>query len=232
MRKSSAVPALTSPGRGAQVGEVPGSRRLTPAILRAQWKVNVHTVVGLGETDARPGGPVSSPLRERQVFSYLSASTPNRAPACPARRPLSLRRWRRVQLARHLVTVGATGRGSSASTTLVPSPGWGAGRSHRSGRPGRHRLCHRRVPGAGRRPGCTRPYGSYRPAEPFRDYPFHPGASPTWTISAGSWLWARSSAEHRRGGPDLRIVVAMKAVPDLVEEIELTADGPTSTAST
>ena len=25
--------------------------------------------------------------------------------------------------------------------------------------------------------GCTRPYGSYRPGEPFRDYPFAPAPS-------------------------------------------------------
>ena len=29
-------------------------------------------------------------------------------------------------------------------------------------------------PGAGGEPGCTRPYGSYRPSEPFRDFPFLP----------------------------------------------------------
>jgi biotin synthase len=31
-------------------------------------------------------------------------------------------------------------------------------------------------PGEKGQPGCTRPYGSYRPAEPFRDYPFPPTA--------------------------------------------------------
>ena len=31
-------------------------------------------------------------------------------------------------------------------------------------------------PGVGGEPGCTRPYGSYRPTEPFRDYPFAPAA--------------------------------------------------------
>jgi biotin synthase len=29
-------------------------------------------------------------------------------------------------------------------------------------------------PGENREPGCTRPYGSYRPSEPFRDFPFAP----------------------------------------------------------
>ena len=32
-------------------------------------------------------------------------------------------------------------------------------------------------PGENGEPGCTRPYGSYRPTEPFRDYPFVPAAN-------------------------------------------------------
>ena len=31
-------------------------------------------------------------------------------------------------------------------------------------------------PGEKGEPGCTRPYGSYRPSEPIRDYPFQPNA--------------------------------------------------------
>ncbi len=31
-------------------------------------------------------------------------------------------------------------------------------------------------PGAGGEPGCTRPMGSWRPAEPPRDYPWRPEA--------------------------------------------------------
>ena len=31
-------------------------------------------------------------------------------------------------------------------------------------------------PGEKGEPGCTRPYGSYRPTEPFFDYPFLPEA--------------------------------------------------------
>ncbi len=29
-------------------------------------------------------------------------------------------------------------------------------------------------PGENGEPGCTRPYGSYRPSEPYRDFPFQP----------------------------------------------------------
>ncbi|MDR7617886.1 MAG: hypothetical protein QN192_11525, partial [Armatimonadota bacterium] len=39
-------------------------------------------------------------------------------------------------------------------------------------------------PGADGRPGCTRPYGSYRPSEPFRDYPFVPTGEDLQVIRA------------------------------------------------
>jgi biotin synthase-related radical SAM superfamily protein len=31
-------------------------------------------------------------------------------------------------------------------------------------------------PGEQGEPGCTRPYGSYRPSEPHRDFPFRPAS--------------------------------------------------------
>ena len=39
-------------------------------------------------------------------------------------------------------------------------------------------------PGENGEPGCTRPYGSYRPSEPFRDYPFLPTADDLRDIRA------------------------------------------------
>jgi len=43
-------------------------------------------------------------------------------------------------------------------------------------------------PGEKGESGCTRPYGSYRPAEPFRDYPFVPTASDLKEIRQQLWL--------------------------------------------
>jgi biotin synthase len=39
-------------------------------------------------------------------------------------------------------------------------------------------------PGEEGEPGCTRPYGSYRPSEPFRDFPFEPEADDLGQIRA------------------------------------------------
>jgi lipoyl synthase len=50
-------------------------------------------------------------------------------------------------------------------------------------------------PGSKGEPGCTRPYGSYRPSEPTRDYPFLPDDDDMSDISAQLDLGAlRSSA--------------------------------------
>ena len=78
-------------------------------------------------------------------------------------------------------------------------------------------------PGAGGEPGCTRPYGSYRPSEPIRDFPFLPDADDLAGIRSD--LALRLTLEHLRRGPAMRIVVPIKQVPDLVEELELNDDG-------
>jgi biotin synthase len=86
-----------------------------------------------------------------------------------------LRRWRRIQLAKHLIeTEGVTaerfafdGDGNLAVIDADPEV---VERSIESGIPFMTNGC----PGAGGEPGCTRPYGSYRPSEPFRDFPFLP----------------------------------------------------------
>ena len=66
------------------------------------WKVNVHTLVGLGESD-RDLVSLFVALRDRQIFSYLFCFNPEPGSRMAAHPQPSLRRWRRVQLARHLV---------------------------------------------------------------------------------------------------------------------------------
>ncbi len=141
------------------------------------WKVNAHIVVGLGETDAdllallvalrdRRGPPVPVLLQPgaghadgRPPETLAAALAPGPAGAAPDRDrglrpgPFRLRLRRGVG----------------------PCPGHTSGPGGRRGR--RPRVHDRRVPGGKGEPGCTRPFGSYRPAEPFRDYPFAPEAS-------------------------------------------------------
>ncbi len=139
------------------------------------WKVNCHTLVGLGESD-RDLVEIFSRLRDQEIFSYLFSFNPEPdsrlgdAPKAP------LRRWRRIQLVKHLVETEGYGiddfrfedDGSLALLSSVPETT--VERVIGSGRPFVTDGC----PSSGGEPGCTRPYGSYRPSEPFRDFPFDP----------------------------------------------------------
>ena len=138
------------------------------------WKVNCHTLVGLGETD-RDLVDIFTRLRDRQIFSYLFCFNPEPDSRLADHPKSPLRRWRRIQLAKHLIeTEGFTAgqfdfdadgnlAGLDGDVTVVEQ-------SIDSGIPFMTNGC----PGAGGEPGCTRPYGSYRPSEPFRDFPFLP----------------------------------------------------------
>jgi biotin synthase len=138
------------------------------------WKVNVHTLVGLGETD-HDLVELFSRLCDRQIFPYLLSFNPEPDSRMAADPKAPLGRWRRIQLAKYLVETeglrtpdfefddaGAivTYRGSREIVQAAV----------RSGLPFMTNGC----PGPRGEPGCTRPYGSYRPSEPFRDFPFVP----------------------------------------------------------
>jgi biotin synthase-related radical SAM superfamily protein len=138
------------------------------------WKVNCHVLVGLGETDADLVD-LFFRLREQEVFSYLFCFNPEpdsrlgQAPKSP------LTRWRRVQLVKHLIETGELSRGDLRfaddgslvrvrARTVDLDAVIGAGAAFMTNG----------CPGESGEPGCTRPYGSYRPSEPFRDFPFRP----------------------------------------------------------
>jgi biotin synthase len=141
------------------------------------WKVNVHTLVGLGETD-RDLIELFTALRDREILSYLFCFNPEPGSRMADQPKSPLARWRRVQLAKHLVeTEGyhpgrfdfdddgglARLRADRAAVEAVVSQGVA--------------FMTNGCPGENGEPGCTRPYGSYRPAESFRDYPFLPSAA-------------------------------------------------------
>jgi biotin synthase len=141
------------------------------------WKVNVHTVVGLGETDTDLLALFVA-LRDRQIFSYLFCFNPEPGTRMAAQPKPSLRRWRRVQLARQLIETEGYGLEQFGFDCH-------GGLAHvRAGRPALETVVAdgtafmtNGCPGGEGEPGCTRPFGSYRPGEPFRDYPFAPEAS-------------------------------------------------------
>jgi biotin synthase len=138
------------------------------------WKVNVHTLVGLGETD-RDLVDIFCRMRDAQIFSYLFCFNPEPDSRMGEHPKSELRRWRRIQLAKHLVETDgfvAAQFDFDADDNLAALDGDAAvvERSIESGIPFMTNGC----PGAGGEPGCTRPYGSYRPSEPIRDFPFVP----------------------------------------------------------
>jgi biotin synthase len=141
------------------------------------WKVNCHTLVGLGETD-EDLVDLFVRLRDRQIFSYLFCFNPEPDSRMGAHPKSPLRRWRRIQLAKHLIESSGFARDQftfDAGGNLAALDGDPTTIEHSvdSGVPFMTNGC----PGAGGEPGCTRPYGSYRPSEPFRDFPFLPEAA-------------------------------------------------------
>ncbi len=142
--------------------------------LFGPWKVNCHTLVGLGETD-RDLMAIFVRLCEREIFPYLFCFNPEPDSRLAHHPKASLRRWRRIQLLKYLVEREGVGwedvsfdaAGDLAALAIDRRR---VDRVVATGEPFMTNGC----PGEGGEPGCTRPYGSYRPSEPFRDFPFLP----------------------------------------------------------
>jgi biotin synthase-related radical SAM superfamily protein len=138
------------------------------------WKVNCHTLVGLGEADADLVD-LFVRLRDQQVFSYLFCFNPEPDSRLGERPKSELRRWRRIQLLKHLIETEGLEAADlrfdadgavvaiTADISRVQSVVDAGVAFETNG-----------CPGESGEPGCTRPYGSYRPSEPFRDFPFAP----------------------------------------------------------
>jgi biotin synthase len=148
------------------------------------WKVNVHTLVGLGEAD-QDLIRIFVALRDKEIFSYLFCFNPEPDSRMAAHPKSPLVRWRRLQLAKHLIETEAYGLDQFGFDA-------GGGLVHlRADRAAVEAVVGQGVafmtngcPGEKGEPGCTRPYGSYRPSEPFRDYPFVPAAGDLRDIRA------------------------------------------------
>jgi biotin synthase len=138
------------------------------------WKVNCHTLVGLGENDADLMG-IFTRLLDRQIFSYLFCFNPEPDSRMGALPKTPLQRWRRIQLAKFLLEergiapeqfryddAGALVRihAPRALVEAVVADG--------------HAFMTNGCPSSGGEPGCTRPMGSWRPTEPPRDFPWLP----------------------------------------------------------
>lgn len=138
------------------------------------WKVNCHLIVGIGETDSELVETLYR-LKEMQVHAYLFSFYPEADSLMARRHRPSLRRWRRLQLAKHLIDQDQLSpeqmvfddQGRLVGLTLSPL------RLEDTLRQGQAFMTQ----GCPDREGqlvCSRPFGSYRPGESFRDFPFSP----------------------------------------------------------
>jgi biotin synthase-related radical SAM superfamily protein len=136
--------------------------------------VNCHVIVGLGETDSDVIRLLFL-LRSRQIEAYLFSFNPEPGTSMQGVPRQPLRRHRRVQLAKHLIETMEISidlfsfdpLGNLAGIDLPEEVLAGAIETGAAfmtdGCPDRHGVM-----------SCNRPYGSYRPGEDFRDYPFSP----------------------------------------------------------
>ncbi len=144
------------------------------------WKVNCHTLVGLGETD-HDMVDMFMRLRDREIFSYLFCFNPEPDSRLAEHPKSAVSRWRRMQLVKHLIETDGFGWDRFAfdsEGTLTAIHGLESDQTDHvvaaveGGIPFMTDGC----PGEEGEPGCTRPYGSWGPSEPIRDYPWLPTA--------------------------------------------------------
>ena len=138
------------------------------------WKVNAHVLVGLGETDAEIF-ELFFRLCEREIFPYLFSFNPEPDSRLGLQPRAPLWRWRRIQLIKHLIEREGLRReqlhfDDGGTLVKLNAPVNWVMHHVRDGEAFMTNGC----PGPNGEPGCTRPYGSYRPSEPFRDFPFLP----------------------------------------------------------
>ncbi len=131
-------------------------------------------MVGIGETDRELVG-LFHRLREIQVSAYLFSFYPEAGSVMARRRRPSLARFRRLQLVKYLMergeveaeNIGFDRRDGIGHLGAAPGV---AERAIASGLPFLTGGC----PDREGQSVCTRPFGSYRPGQPFRDFPFPP----------------------------------------------------------
>ncbi len=137
-------------------------------------RVNCHLVVGLGETDADIITTVQR-LKGLGVAAYLFSFYPEPDSRMARARPPSLVRWRRLQLVKHLLEGGRmepeqVGFDDKGRIARLDIDGEDLEAVILGGLPFMTDGC----PGRDGSLACNRPFGSYRPGRPFRDYPFPP----------------------------------------------------------
>jgi len=143
------------------------------------WKVNIHTVVGLGESD-KDMIDLFFHLFKNQILPYLFSFNPEPDSRMGDWEKADIKRWRRIQLIKHLIEkynlkpeALEYDKEGNLIRMKVEDDQISEAISHLDkGIPFMTDGC----PGPDGEVGCTRPYGSYKPSEQYRDFPFRPAS--------------------------------------------------------
>ena len=155
------------------------------------FKVNFHLVVGIGETD-RELVDLFYRLHAEQIAAYLFSFNPEPGTSMQDVSRTEIHRLRRIQLVKHLIEQkGQNGQNGQRSLPrdAITFDDTGAIVHLDASEPLIRQVTDSGVPfmtdGCPNRQGevaCNRPYGSYRPGEEYRDYPFQPDGDDLATI--------------------------------------------------
>jgi len=148
------------------------------------FKVNCHVIVGLGETDRELVDLVYR-LRAEEIAAYLFSFNPEPGTAMADVPRAPLRRLRWIQLTKYLIETKGLPReaielDAEGALLRVHAPRALIDACIAEGTPFMTNGC----PDRDGRLACNRPFGSYRPGEAFRDYPFQPTLDDLGSIRA------------------------------------------------
>ncbi len=143
------------------------------------WKVNIHTVVGLGESD-KDMMDMFFHLFKNQIFPYLFSFNPEPDSRMGDWEKADIKRWRRIQLIKHLIekydlkpeALEYDEKGNLIKMNVEDDKITKVIAHLDKGIPFMTDGC----PDPNGEVGCTRPYGSYKPSEEYRDFPFRPAS--------------------------------------------------------
>lgn len=137
-------------------------------------KVNCHIIVGLGETD-KDLVDMFYQLKEEQIAGYLFSFNPEPGTVMQDVSRSPIHRMRRIQLMKYLIENKYLPREAlsfdeAGNLTRLDAPDTMVEVAVNTGLPFMTNGC----PDRAGEVACNRPYGSYRPGEEYRDYPFVP----------------------------------------------------------
>ena len=140
------------------------------------FKVNCHIIVGLGETD-RDLVDMFYQLKAEQIAGYLFSFNPEPGTLMQDVTRSPIHRMRRIQLVKHLIENQDLPREAfsfdpDGNICRLDAPETMVEVAVSTGLPFMTNGC----PDRAGEVACNRPYGSYRPGEEYRDYPFQPNA--------------------------------------------------------